>query len=206
MRSDPDVHSLGMTDLGVIRLGVTDLTSLCLCQHLVLLSHHQLPKRDQMVSDLKGKVGVGWAEDKAYVVKLVRQKGARLRRITTLDDTLSDSGPPIPATKHHCAMGRLTGWSAALAKRTETPNPTFCIANIVRGMSYMLKNQTFLCWRSTKPVRLSWQQHSCTHSSSSPTWLKPIYVYRLWSNNTCSKILASCVCIWQAPSADSWDI
>lgn len=39
MRSDPDVHQLGMTELGVIRLGATDLTSLCLCKHLF---SHQL--------------------------------------------------------------------------------------------------------------------------------------------------------------------
>lgn len=75
MRSDPDVHSLGMTDLRVIRLGVTDLTSLCLCQHLVILSHHQLLKHNQMVSDLKGKVGVDCAEGKAYLVKLVGHEG-----------------------------------------------------------------------------------------------------------------------------------
>lgn len=34
MRSDPDVHWLGMTDLTVMRLGATDLTSLCLFKHL----------------------------------------------------------------------------------------------------------------------------------------------------------------------------
>lgn len=217
MRSDPDVHSLGMTDLRVIRLGVTDLTSLCLCQHLVILSHHQLLKHNQMVSDLKGKVGVDCAEGKAYLVKLVGYEGAELRGITTLHVTFSDSGPPIPCcqpenTSVRCAdwQADLRHWQNALRHQTQLqPNSTFCIANIVRGMSYMLKNQTFLCWRSTKPLRLSWQQHSCTHSyssSSSSTWLKPIYLYRLWSNNTCSKILASCVCIWQAPSADSWDI
>lgn len=55
-------------------------------------------------------------------------------------------------------------------KSLRTEKSTFCIANSVRGMTDMQKNQTFLCWRSMKPLRLP--DDNSTHANI-PTWLNP---------------------------------
>lgn len=95
MRSDPDVHSLGMTDLGVIRLGATDLSQASVC--VSIYSHTSCFQAGADGICFCTESRVGCVESKAYALKLLR--GFTLRRVTelrtelmsatTLDDTLS---------------------------------------------------------------------------------------------------------------------
>lgn len=87
MRSEPDVHSLGMTDLAVISLGATDLTSLCLCKHLF---PHQLLSNTSICFCTESRVS--GVESRPYALKLLRSftfMKTKLIKITTLDYTFS---------------------------------------------------------------------------------------------------------------------
>lgn len=98
MRSDPDVHSLGMTDLGVIRQEATDLSQASVC-----VSSYSHTSCFQTLADgicFCTRSRVGSVESKAYALKLLRgftlrRRGTELRTelmsITTLDYTLPDA-------------------------------------------------------------------------------------------------------------------